>query len=49
MLDEEVLDIKRRTGNIRVLSKRADFGKRRSDHPYICVQTEMILDVITIL
>jgi tRNA nucleotidyltransferase (CCA-adding enzyme) len=46
MLDEEVLYIKRRTGNMRVLSKRADFRSRWSDHPHICVQTEMMLDVI---
>jgi hypothetical protein len=46
MLDEEVLYIKRRTGNMRVLSKRADFRSRWSDHPDICVQTDMMLDVI---
>ena len=46
MLDEEVLYIKRRMGNVRVLGKRADFRSRRSDHPHICVQTEMMPDVI---
>jgi len=45
MLDEEVLH-KVAYKHMRGLRKHADFRSRRSNYPHICVQTEMMPDVI---